>query len=98
MKTIYTAVFGALLVAPVANAQITLLQAYHEPTVGVHGNVAYDSSGVVPKSTGTGQMWVFTNFTMKSGAAATKIGTYIVASSAPNASMFPGATLADNDG
>jgi hypothetical protein len=92
-RTIYSAIFAAMMV-PAIHAQITLLPAYHEPTIGVQGEVEYDSSVVIPRNIGQNQTWDFSTF-LKTGTVAST-GTFMAASAAPHASLFPGATLAEN--
>jgi hypothetical protein len=94
MKHIYLTII-ALGFAGLTKAQ-TLTAAANEPTVGdLQTMKGYDSTGVVPKATGTAQSWNFSSFaqnaTVTTASFTTPVGT-------PNASVFVGATLAENDG
>ena len=93
MKNIYLTTL-ALVSAFTINAQVTLTKAANEPVIGDMNKITYyDSVSVVPKSTGTNQMWNF------SGMTANNSGTvsYVNPSSVSGASLFPTATIAENE-
>ena len=56
-----------------------------------------DTSGIMAGSAGTNQNWNFSGIVF-SPTAAISSATYVTASSAPNASLFPSANIASNDG
>src|ERR1043165_8946279 len=88
MKKIFT--FLSVIVYT-ASAQ-TLTQFNNQPTSGdMVNNLVYDSVGVVPKSTGTGQVWNFSAFTTSS-TSATRTFTFSSSSQYPPASVYSGAT------
>lgn len=79
-----------------ANAQ-TLTQASNEPVVGdIHKAMSYDTTNAIPRNTGAGQHWDFSSLTAQTGGLTTT--TFVAASSVPGASLFAGATLAEDDG
>jgi hypothetical protein len=79
-----------------AKAQFNMLAAYHEPTLGVTGTTMYDSAGTaMPHQIGANQTW---NFSALSTTASASTGSYVLPSTTPNASLFPGATLAADGG
>jgi hypothetical protein len=85
----------ALSFAGFAKAQ-TGISAANEPTVGdIQIMKGYDSTGVVPKLTGMGQSWNFSSFAQN---ASTSTSTFTNPVGTPNASVFVGATLAENAG
>ena len=91
MKKIYF-IFTALLAFNVADAQLTLTKAANCPTIGDMVTLKrYDSTGVVPKNTGTGLTWDFSNLTTTLSAYTE---SYTSVSAHPSASLFPGADLA----
>lgn len=96
MKKIYLSVFTVAL-ALSSGAQTTLTQAFSEPVIGnVNSQQFYDSAGVLPNTTGAGQMWNFSSLTANANSEST---TYkAVASSGPNSAAYPAATMADFDG
>jgi hypothetical protein len=84
----------ALSFAGLAKAQT--LTAASEPTVGdVQNMKGYDSTGVVPKSTGTAQSWNFGSFAQN---ASSSTSTFTAPVGTPMATVFVGATLAENAG
>lgn len=95
MKKIYLSiiVIGFILNA---NAQLSLTQAFNEPVIGdVYTKLGYDSVGVLPKNTGTGQLWNFSSLTTNT---VVEVSTFTTVASTPNGSNYVGATLAENDG
>lgn len=93
MKKIYLSILAVLSVFA-ASAQLTLTKAANEPVIGdLDKRTGYDSSIVIPKNTGTGQVWNFTSF-VSSMSAGSYTTSYINPTSAPNASLFPTATIA----
>ncbi|MCE3258777.1 MAG: hypothetical protein K0S12_418 [Bacteroidetes bacterium] len=94
MKTLLLS--GLLIIASKGiNAQ-TLTKAANEPVSGdTWIKKDFDSTGVVPKNTGTGQLWNFSNFAATSQTSSV---TYTTASSAPGYSLFAGANLAELKG
>ncbi len=96
MKKIYlTIIAGAFVMS--ASAQLSLTQAFNEPVIGnVQTLQNFDSVVVIPKNTGTNQMW---NFSAAIADTIIETATFIsVSSSGPNASIYTGATMADFDG
>lgn len=78
------------------SGQLTLTKASNEPVIGdLDKRTGYDSTTVVPKNTGTNQSWNFTSMTTGT-ASGTYTTSYINPTSAPNASLFPTATIASN--
>lgn len=78
------------------NAQVTLTKAFNEPVIGdLYVKASYDSVTAVPKNTGAGQLWNFSTFT---AGSFTETSTFTTVASAPNASVFPAATVAENQG
>jgi hypothetical protein len=96
MKTIYF-IFSVLLFAALGGqAQLTLTKSANEPVSGdVHTMVSHDSTTAVPRTTGTGQHWIFTSLAANSN---TEVITYTTTASVPQSSLFPGATLASMRG
>jgi len=96
MKKIYLSLF-ALLGVFTLNAQLTLTKAANEPIIGdLDKRTEYDSTVVIPKNTGTGQVWNFTTM-ITTTATGSYTTAYINPTSAPNASLFPTATIATNE-
>lgn len=96
MKKIYLSVFTVAL-SLTASAQLSLTQAFNEPVIGnVNSAQFYDSTAVLPNTTGTGQTW---NFSALTSNTVTETSSFIAASPAgPNAGSYTGATMADFDG
>lgn len=96
MKKIYILFTVTLFAGFSASAQLSLTKAANEPVIGdVFPKQAYDSVGAVPKSTGAGQTWNFSTMTVNS---ATETSTYMAVSSTPNPTMYPAATIAEQQG
>lgn len=92
MKNLYLNTLALFVCAFNLNAQLTLTKAINEPVIGdMDKRIVYDSTSNVPKNSGTGQVWNFTSMMATSGSYTT---AYISLSSAPNASLFPAATIA----
>jgi hypothetical protein len=95
MKKIYLSIIATAFAFSL-NAQLTLTKAFNEPVSGdVFTKKGYDSTAVIPKSSGTGQNW---NFSTLTSNTITEVSTYTPASSTPSVSLFTGATLAEGDG
>lgn len=95
MKKIYLSILASTFAISM-NAQLTLTKAANEPIVGnISAEKGYDSTNVIPKSTGAGQSWNFSSLTTNTIVEST---TYTTVASSPSASAFPGATLAETDG
>lgn len=99
MKTLYTLIGAAILCTTPATAQFTMLQQYHQPTPATGQNqadvVRYDSIGALPKNTGQGQSWDFSAMLITTNK---RTCAYIAASSAPHASLFASADIAEVTG
>lgn len=96
MKKIYLSILSVISVFA-ASAQLTLTKAAYEPVIGdLDKRTSYDSTSVVPKNTGTSQVWNFTSMAT-STTSGTYTTSYINPTSAPNASLFPTATIASNE-
>lgn len=95
MKKIYLSILTGTFAFSM-NAQLTLTKVANEPSIGnVNAKKGYDSTSVIPKSTGAGQSWNFSSLTTNTIVEST---TYTTVASSPSASAFPGATLAESDG
>jgi hypothetical protein len=95
MKKIY---LSLLLMSAALNfkAQLSLTKAFNEPIVGdLYVKAEYDTVGVIPKNTGTGQLW---NYSTLTPTNFTETSTFTTVASVPNGSLFPAATLAENQG
>lgn len=96
MKKIYLSCIAILVIQNGIHAQLTLTKAANEPVSGDSWiTKEFDSTTVVPKNTGTGQIWNFSAFTTNTQTSAV---TYTTASSAAGYSYFPGSTLAELKG
>ncbi len=94
MKKIYIP-FVTLIIFNVAHAQ-TLTLAANEPIIGnTEMKKGYDSVGVVPKATGAGINWNFGAFTQNT---TTPSSAFTSTTGAPSATVYTGATLAENQG
>lgn len=92
MKKIYL-VLSALSIFSYSQAQLSLTKAFNEPASGdSYVKKGYDSVGVVPKSTGTGMIWDFKNFTSN---AINETTAYSSTASVAQSSLFAGATLVE---
>lgn len=97
MKKIYLSLLSSTVLSLGLSAQLSLTKAAFEPVIGdITSTVDYDSTGVIPKSSGANQTWNFTSSIIQTSAAASS--TMVAASSVPASSMFPGATIAEWDG
>jgi hypothetical protein len=95
MKKIYFTILAGALAFTV-NAQLSLTKAFNEPVIGnVNSQQGYDSTTVLPKNTGSNQSWNFTGLATSTAVTST---TFIAAASTPSSSLFPGATMAEDDG
>ena len=96
MKKIYMTLLAGLFHSLALHSQ-TLTQAGNEPAPGDIYSVNYfDSTAVIPKSPGTNQTWDFSSITQSTNAASST--SYVAASSVSSSSLFPGATMAQNNG
>ncbi len=95
MKKIYLSIL-AITLAFTASAQLTLTKAFNEPVLGnVNTKNGYDSTGILPKSTGAGQNWNFSTLTTNT---IVDVSTYTTVASTPSAASFPSATIAEDQG
>jgi hypothetical protein len=95
MKKIYV-LLTAFVFSMNTNAQLSLTKTANAPVVGtIQSDKSFDSTTVVPKTTGTNKSWNFTSLTPTAGIDSY---TFVSSSSTPSASSFPGATLATSDG
>mgnify|MGYP000203294740 CR=1 FL=1 len=93
MKNLYLTTL-AIVSAFTINAQVTLTKAANEPVIGDMNKITYyDSVSVVPKSTGTNQMWNFSGMT----AQGSNTVTYVNPTSVSGNTLFPTATIAENE-
>ena len=94
MKKIYFTL-SALLILNLSQAQ-TLTKAANEPVIGDSQTTkGYDSVGVVPKAIGAGVSWNFSAFTPNTNTASSVFTSTV---GAMNATLFPGATLVEDQG
>jgi hypothetical protein len=76
------------------NAQVTLTKASHEPVIGdLNNRTYYDSTTVIPKTTGTNQVWNFTTM----NALSTYTISYVSPTSVSGNTLFPTATIVENE-
>jgi hypothetical protein len=95
MKKIYF-IIALLGTSLLSQAQLTLTKAVNEPVVGDIENLKfYDTVGVFPKNTGTGQLWNFSNMVSNTFTETT---TYTTVASTPSPALFSNANLAINKG
>lgn len=95
MKKIYSFVLAVASITAV-HAQLTLTKAFNDPVFGDQFNrKEFDSVGVVPKSTGTNQVWNFSGYTQNANALNT---TFTTVATAPNGANYAGATIVEMDG
>lgn len=95
MKKIHTILFAGLLFSSLSHAQ-TLTKNLNEPAPGdLHTTTVYDTSTALPRNTGINQLWNFSTVTTTNTPVTT---TFAAASSVPFSSVFPGATLAEDEG
>jgi hypothetical protein len=94
MKKIYLSLL-TLAIFNISKSQ-TITKAANEPVIGdTENRKNYDSAGVVPKATGAGQNWNFSTFTANT---TTSSSVYTSTVGTPNATLFAGATVAENQG
>lgn len=92
MKKIYVLIAAGFVCAQTSNAQITLLRAYHEPRIGhVADMIQYDSIGTIPRNTGQGTSWDFSNMQISTTKT---MQTYVDPTTVSSASLFPGSNIA----
>ena len=95
MKKIYF-IISILFIGLNASAQLSLTKAFNEPVIGdIHTTQGYDSSSVLPKSLGIGQLWDFSALTTNT---LVEVGTYTTVASTPSAAAFATSTIAESDG
>jgi hypothetical protein len=93
MKKIYISLF-TLCLATLSQAQ-TLTQT-NEPVPGdVSNKNGYDSVGVIPKTSGAGQIWNFSTFIQNT---VTANSIYNATTSVPQSSAWPGTTVVEDEG
>jgi len=96
MKKIYITLSVLFFASQASFGQLTLTKSANEPVIGDMNSVAeFDSTIVIPKSTGLYQNWNFTSFTSSSF---TERITYTTVAASPSAAAFPGATMASTTG
>lgn len=79
-----------------ANAQLTLTKAANEPVLGDMNKIkSFDTVGVFPKNTGTGQTWNFSSLVANSFTETT---TYTTVASSPTPALFTNANIVANRG
>jgi hypothetical protein len=94
MKTVYITLFFCAICMTSAEAQITLLQAFHEPTVSTtDSKQQYDSTAALLNTTGVSQSWNFTSL-IQTFPTVVMSENFSDASAVPSSSIFTGATLA----
>ena len=95
MKKIYLSIIASAFMLS-ANAQLSLTKAFNEPVLGdLNTKPNYDSAAVLPKNTGTNQLWDVSALTTNT---VVDVSTYTSVASTPNGAAFTGATLAESDG
>lgn len=95
MKKIYSFVLAMASITTI-HAQLTLTKAFNDPVFGDQFNrKEYDSVGVVPKNTGTNQVWNFSGYTQNPNVLNT---TFTTVATAPNGASYVGATIVEMDG
>jgi hypothetical protein len=94
MKTIYISLFICAICITGARAQITLLQAFHEPTVSTtDSKQQYDSTSALLNTMGVSQSWNFISL-KQTFPTVVMTESFSDATSVPSNSIFAGATLA----
>ncbi len=94
MKKLYATLLTSLFTINIATAQLSLTKANNEPIVGNSNTFSYfDSAGVVPRNTGTNQVWDFTAFTQNT---ITSSSMYTSTTAVASATAFAGATLVED--
>ncbi|MDI9340166.1 MAG: T9SS type A sorting domain-containing protein [Sediminibacterium sp.] len=87
-----------LLFSP-AKAQLTLTKAANEPVAGdTYTNVAHDSVTVIPKTTGNGVLWDFSNATKRTTTTAEVPFSYTTAAAVAGSTNYPGCNLVEVGG
>lgn len=96
MKKIYFSFLVLLAFHSQSQTNLTLTRAGQEPVVGdVYSTQDFDSVGVVPKSSGSGQFWNFSSTVQNTNTA---LSSYVSTVAVPASSTFPGATLVEDQG
>jgi hypothetical protein len=95
MKKIYLTLLGGFFLSQAGTGQ-TLTQSGNQPVAGdMSSFIGYDSTGIVPKTTGAGVVWNFAGFTPNIN---TLSSTFQSTTGVASATAFAGATLAENQG
>ena len=98
MKKLYTLILSITLFSGVTKAQLTLTKSFNEPVLGnIVTRNGFDSlsSAPIPKNAGASQTWNFSAFTTNT---VVDVSTYTTVASTPDASSYPSATIAEDDG
>ncbi|MES2763421.1 MAG: T9SS type A sorting domain-containing protein [Bacteroidota bacterium] len=96
MKKIYLLASTLLIAITTTKAQLSLTKPANDPVYGdVFNRKEYDSVGVVPKNTGTNQVWNFSSYTQNSNVLNT---TFTTVATATNGASYLGATIVEMDG
>lgn len=100
MKKFYTVFITiSLLSISFTRAQLTLTKAANEPVAGdTYTNVAHDSVTVIPKTTGNGMVWDFSNAAKRTTTSAEVPFSYTTAAAVASASNYPGCNLVEVGG
>lgn len=78
------------------NAQLTLTKLINEPVTGnTYTNVAYDSVALIPKSTGTAQVWDFSAATKRTGTNVETRYSFTTAAAVSSSSNYAGCNLVE---
>jgi hypothetical protein len=84
------------LLSALLDGQVSLTKPFNEPVLGdVYSKQIYDSTGTVPKNSGSNQIWDFSAFTLKPNI---EVSTYIAPSMAPNGSSYSGTSFVESFG
>ena len=96
MKKIYVLAFTTLITISTTKAQLSITKAANDPLYGdMFNRKEYDSVGVVPKNTGTNQVWNFSSYTQNANVLNT---TFTTVATATNGASYLGATIVEMDG
>jgi hypothetical protein len=96
MKKIYSVAFTIFITVSTIKAQLSITKAANDPVYGdMFNRKEYDSAGVVPKNTGTNQVWNFSAYTQNANVLNT---TFTTVATATNGASYLGATIVEMDG
>ena len=96
MKKIYLLAFTVLVSISSTRAQLSITKTANDPAFGDQFNrKEYDSVGVVPKNSGTNQVWDFCTYTQNANTLNT---TFTTVATATNGASYVGATIVEMDG